>query len=88
MSKWSPQREPYLLSGIVGRLGRPSCVGVAGLLDMDDDDRDRRMYGLGGGFSETGEDNEDGVGLSDGVVSSKVSCTVLGGGRSTIASKS
>lgn len=55
---------------------------------MDDDDRDRRMYGLGGGFSETGEDSEDGVGLSDGVVSSKVSCTVLGGGRSTIASKS
>ncbi len=78
----------HLLSGIVGSVGRPSCVGVAGLLVLEDEDRCRRMYGLGGGFSVTGDDTDEGVGLSAGTGSSNVSCTVRGGGRSTMASNS
>ena len=65
-------------------------VGLPGLLFvMEDDDRERRIYGRGGGLagSITGEDgceDEDST-LASGSYSS---VSARGGGRSTIASKS
>lgn len=52
---------------------------------LDDDERDRRMYGRGGGFAgSVGE--VTGEAACSGAPSSKVSLSALGGGRSTMAS--
>ena len=67
--------------------------GLSKLPTSDDEDLERRMYGLGGGLccsvgdvtSLTGEVGEV---RPTPVTSSKPSCNARGGGRSTMASRS
>ena len=65
-------------------------IGLEGLLFvMDDDERERRMYGRGGSFwGSTGDATTGEAGGSAEAGCSKVSPKALGGGLSTIASRS
>lgn len=75
-----PERKVSILSSDSG-----SAAGSA--IRVDDDERERRIYGRGGGLSTCGD---AGSGSMSGAISAPKSSrrTARGGGRSTIASSS
>ena len=103
-STWKPSHPYRLPSELWRRIGGGTAVGIGdvgvslpvtsvtpitGELRAEDDERERLTYGLGGGFGDStcGDSGVETTSTSSGgaYVSSR---TALGGGRSTIASRS